>query len=128
MYKNSKLLNDIKKYLEEERRKALPEIEKGELCENGKIYFMNGKNGTAFEFRENNSTPAFAQFYKNSEMGCIKVYLYKDGFLSGYFWHDGEMYGKATESLKICTPEKARAFSRWLNNQYDRYGIFNCEV
>lgn len=59
-----------------------------ELLDNGAIYYMNGNDGTDFDWQCNKRTCEFMVFYKESKLGFAKVSIDTEGNLSGYYWSD----------------------------------------
>lgn len=91
----NKILIQISNIVKESLKKYLPEISTQDLEENGKIYYMNDKNGTIFDYYINNHLSPFMCFYNDKEnMGAIKIILYIDGKIDIYFFqnHMNEPY------------------------------------
>lgn len=71
------------------------------LYDNGKIFYMNGNDGTDFDYHMNGRLCEFFIFYKN-EMGFIKVFVEADGEINGYIYFDeGQAPGQKLKSLSI---------------------------
>ena len=49
----NKILTEIKKIAQENIKKYLPKVSNKDLEENGKIYYMNDKNGSTFDYYVN---------------------------------------------------------------------------
>lgn len=47
-----RIINDIQIIIENAMKENLPEVSSDALEENGKVYYMNGKNGTEFDWFE----------------------------------------------------------------------------
>lgn len=74
------ILNEIKSIMEQNREQYLPQVKSSDLEENGAVYFMNGKDGTEFEWYVNDKLPPFMMFYNDeAKMGAVKLLLYRDG-------------------------------------------------
>ena len=79
-----RIINDIQIIIENAMKENLPEVSSDVLEENGKVYYMNGKNGTEFDWFVNNHLPTFMVFYndeKNLESALDKLkgsYEYSD--------------------------------------------------
>lgn len=117
----------IKSYIED-AIKAHPIKEEGKTYE-PVVHYMNGNDGTKFDWDANARTCEFFVFYKSKEaLGYIKVYATKRGTLEGYVW-DTERY---TDGVEL-TPapigiDKARAIKRMCmkfdnNDKYDEVFI-----
>ena len=62
----------------------------------GKIYYMNGNDGTDFDWNCNGRTCEFMVFHEN-EMGYITLMVYNDNFMTIYVYADGGM--KPTDTI-----------------------------
>lgn len=84
--KGTEFKNEIIRIMQEARRMC-PEITDDQLCENGAIYYMNGNDGTRFDWKENNHLCEFFVFHKN-EKGFIKVYINKNNSVDIFIFPD----------------------------------------
>lgn len=57
----------------------------------GKIYYMNGNDGTDFDWKCNERVCEFMVFHEN-EMGYIKLMVYNDSLIRIYVYADGGMH------------------------------------
>ena len=64
------------------------EVTKEMLESDGQIYYMNGNDGTDFDWEANDRLCEFYTFYKETAMGCIKLIIDKEDRISGYFYPD----------------------------------------
>lgn len=127
--KNEAILQAIMDYIVNERKRLAPEVTDDALMDGGAIYYMNGNDGTEFDFFANGRTCEFEQFYKSTELGCIKAYLTDTGVLSGYLWKDeGKARGVELDEKQLTDPETAEAFAWYLENEFDGNGIYDAEV
>lgn len=104
----NKILREISKIVKENLKKYLPEISTQDLEENGKIYYMNDKNGTIFDYYTNNHLSPFMCFYNDKEnMGAIKLILYIDGKIDIYLFknHINEPYKEISTSISVAHNE-----------------------
>ena len=46
----NRILNEIKEIIKQNINEYLPEVKSSDLEENGTVYYMNGKNGTEFDW------------------------------------------------------------------------------
>lgn len=68
----------------------LPNVTEADLEGFGKVYYMNGADGTEFEFHVNRHLPPFMVFYNTKEnLGAAKVILYADGTAVLYLYSEG---------------------------------------
>ena len=49
----NRILNEIKEIIKQNLNKYLPEVKPIDLEENGTVFYMNGKNGTEFDWYVN---------------------------------------------------------------------------
>ena len=87
MTEGRKILNKVLNYIEEARSKH-PEITNDLLCDDGKVFYMNGNDGTDFDWKCNGRCCEFYLFYKETEYGFIKVFVNDDDTMSGYVYLD----------------------------------------
>ena len=104
----NKILQKISNIVKEELKKHLPEISAQDLEENGKIYYMNDKNGTIFDYYINNHLSPFMCFYNDKEnMGAIKFILYINGKIDIYLFknHTNKPYKEISKSINVGNDE-----------------------
>ena len=83
------ILEMVDKYMHKAFSSLHPDIEWTELEDNGAVYYMNGKNGTAFDWFVNAHFPFFYMFYNDQEqLGAAKGILYPDGNFTVYVFGD----------------------------------------
>lgn len=78
-------------------RKKYPLITDEDLHSNGAIFYMNGNDGTDFDWNANEHTSEFYMFHEN-EIGFIKLYVNKGDTYTAYVYPNGEM--SAVETVK----------------------------
>jgi hypothetical protein len=85
----NKILYETQTIMLECMHAALPDIRPDNLENDGAVYYMNGKNGTAFDWYVNEHLPCFFIFYNDADnLGAVKAMLYTDGALSVYVYGD----------------------------------------
>lgn len=95
--RRKELIQSIQMKMEEAIKNGLEDISMEELEEQGAIYYMNGNNGTEFDWFVNEKLPSFMMFYDDEEnLGAIKANLNSSGILDIY------LYG---EKGKTCIEE-----------------------
>ena len=94
MTRGKQIEEKIRQYFKTAREK-MPEITDEMLCnENGEyIYYMNGNDGTDFDWIANGNCCEFFMFFKSTEMGFIKVYVNNDDTISGYMYKENYKWG-----------------------------------
>ena len=85
----NRILNEVKRIIEENMKEYLPQVKSSDLEENGNVYYMNGKNGTEFEWFVNEHLPCFMVFYNDEQnLGAAKLSVYTDGRVELYLYGD----------------------------------------
>lgn len=86
----------------------LPDVSPETLEEGGKIYYMNGRDGTEFEWFVNEQLPPFMVFYGDEEnLGAVKAVVSKDGAITTYLYGDaGKTLVKTVEERLGATEEE----------------------
>jgi hypothetical protein len=101
------LIKTVKDYFTEVR-KIMPEVTDEQLCDEGdgeKVYYMNANDGTDFDWSCNNRLCEFFMFYKETELGFIKVFVSDNGDINGYLYGD-KGHGKPVELPTINIGER----------------------
>ena len=80
-----------------EIRERYPLITDEDLLENGAIFYMNGNDGTDFDWNANDHTSEFYVYHSN-EIGFIKLYVNKGDTYTAYVYPNGEM--SAIETIR----------------------------
>lgn len=78
-------------------RERYPYITDEDLHSKGAIFYMNGNDGTDFDWNANDQTSEFYMYHEN-EIGFIKLYVNKGDTYTAYVFPNGEM--SATETIK----------------------------
>ncbi len=108
------ILKEIKKIIDESIAQHLPNIKAANLEKNGAVFYMNGNNGTEFDWYVNEKLPSFMVFYNNKDnLGAAKLLLYSDGGIDLYIY--GENGKKLVKEIS-CT------------SSYDKSDIFKLAV
>ena len=85
----NRILEQVEKYMLDALKSRLPEVGADELEDGGAVFYMNGKNGTEFDWFVNEHFPCFFIFYNDEEnLGAVKAILGADGGLSVYVYGD----------------------------------------
>lgn len=78
----NKILLKVKDIMMDCVEKYIPDISFDDLEEQGAIFYMNGKNGTEFDWYVNDKICDFMMFYDDKDnMGAVKSTLYNNGAL-----------------------------------------------
>ena len=78
----NRIMQEIADIIRKNLEQYLPDVSAEELEEGGKIYYMNAKNGTEFDWFVNDHLPPFMVFYSDKEnLGAVKATVYSDASL-----------------------------------------------
>lgn len=126
----NKILNEIKKIISQNMSKYLSDVKPGDLEENGKVYYMNGKNGTEFDWYVNQHISDFMMFYNDeNNLGAVKLTLYHDGKISLYLYEEKGTKLRKEVITHIDTEKTDIAkFAVVLKNMADDNGIWDADI
>lgn len=99
-------------------REMCPNITDNMLDTNGAIHYMNGNDGTSFDWNANDRLCEFYVYHKN-EMGFIKAFVNRDNTIDMYIYEDGGMKPtyKFTEEMENLS---AKSFANLMDYIADR--------
>lgn len=81
------ILIKISKHIKNNLEKFLPEVKLSDLEENGKIYYMNGDDGTIFDWGLNERLCEFMLFYNDkTNLGVVKTLVGSNGKIITYLY------------------------------------------
>ena len=104
----NRILNEIKKIIKQNINEYLPEVKSSDLEENGTVYYMNGKNGTEFDWYVNEHLPSFMVFYNDEQnLGAAKLLIYANGEVILYLYEDkgNKLIKEIQTSIEISEDE-----------------------
>ena len=96
MARGQEIIEKIKGVFAEIREKY-PLIADEDLHSKGAIFYMNGNDGTDFDWNANDHTSEFYMYHEN-EIGFIKLYVNKGDTYTAYVFPNGEM--SSTETIR----------------------------
>jgi len=100
------ILEQIKKVINNSIKEYLPDVKPEDLKENGTAYYMNGQNGTEWDYYVNEHLPYLMVFYNEKEnLGAVKLSLYPDGYLTLYLCNEKRKNLLKTIDTKIEADE-----------------------
>lgn len=108
----NRIINDIKRIIDESIALYLPNVKSSELEDDGAIFYMNGQNGTEFDWFVNGRFPYFMVFYNDEDnMGAVKLALFSTGEVQVYLYDErGKKLVKTVrEKLDIDRADMLRA-------------------
>lgn len=88
----------------------------------GKIYYMNGNDGTDFDWKCNGRVCEFMVFHEN-EMGYIKLMVYDDNLITIYVYADGGMH--PTKEFKKRYIGDTLEFANFLYRTFDMNDVYD---
>ena len=71
----NKILAEVEKLMLEALKTNLPNVSMGDLEKDGAIFYMNGQNGTAFDWFVNDRLSNFFIFFRKNKNYLIKIIL-----------------------------------------------------
>ena len=104
----NRILNEIKEIIKQNINEYLPEVKSSDLEENGTVYYMNGKNGTEFDWYVNEHLPSFMVFYNDKQnLGAAKLLIYTNGEVVLYIYGDkgNKTIKEVQTSIKVTENE-----------------------
>ena len=85
----NRILAQIRQTMADAAAEFLGEDYPGSMEGQGAVFYMNGKNGTEFDWFVNDRLPSFMMFYDDEEkLGAVKAMVYKDGTIFLYVYED----------------------------------------
>ena len=122
-----KALTEIKEMITKSIQEYLPDVSGGELEENGKVFYMNGKNGTEFDWYVNEHLSNFMVFYNDEKnLGAVKLTLATDGKIAIYVYGDkGNTLVQEIETSLNMTEQEVLALAVLLEKTADSKRIFD---
>ncbi len=116
-----KILEQIKKVINDSIKEYMPEVKPENLEENGAIYYMNAKNGTEWDYYVNEHLSYFMVFYNDKEnLGAVKLSLYPDGYYTLYLYNKkGKNLLKTIDSKIDVVENDVLKFATLLKVQMD---------
>ncbi|MBR4084466.1 MAG: DUF2185 domain-containing protein [Lachnospiraceae bacterium] len=126
----NRILLEIKKVMLDSVKEYLPQIHLSDLEDNGAVYYMNGKNGTEFDWYVNEKVSDFMMFYNDeANMGAVKTTLYNDGGLLIYVYGEqGKAVPQKIESYLDVTEEEILSLAVLLRNEADDKSIWDADI
>ena len=115
------MLNQIANIMDE-IRKEYPIIG-SEL--DGKIYYMNGNDGTDFDWECNGRVCEFMVFHEN-ELGYIKLLVNEYNTINVYVFQDGGMH--PTQELTKKYHGDVYDFYRYLYRKFDMHDLWDEDI
>lgn len=126
----NRILNEIKQIIKQNISEYLSEVQLSDLEENGAVYYMNGKNGTEFDWYVNDHLPSFMVFYNDDQnLGAVKLLLHNDGRIALYIYGDrgNKIIKEVQASIEVAENELFN-LAVILKNEADDKSIWNGNI
>lgn len=126
----NRILNEIKEIIKQNINEYLPEVKTSDLEENGTVYYMNGKNGTEFDWYVNEHFPSFMVFYNDEHnLGAVKLSIYTDGEVVLYIYGDkgNKVVKEVKTSIEVAENELFN-LAVILKNEADDKRVWNANI
>ncbi|MCM1190157.1 MAG: DUF2185 domain-containing protein [bacterium] len=117
----NRILCEIKEIIDSNIKLYLPHVTDGELENGGEVYYMNGKNGTEFDWYVNGNLSPFMVFYNDkANLGAVKLLLCKDGGVLLFLYGDrGNQLVKQAETQIDASEEELFELAVIMRNAAD---------
>src|SRR5574344_15359 len=112
-----KIIDMIKAKMFEVKEKINPNDE-------SKVYYMNGNDGTYFDWDNNNRTCELAILSNNDDCYSVAAMVYDDGNIRCLAWKDGCQKATFNQSIGKVEPKIAKKLMEYLHETYDMKGRF----
>lgn len=123
----NKILCEIKNIIKYNIKEYLPDVKENDLEENGLVYYMNGKDGTEFDWYVNEKLPSFMVFYNDEKnLGAAKLLISANGSVDLYLYGDkGETRIKQIKTNMDVSEEEIFKLAVILKNEADEKRIWD---
>lgn len=125
-----KLLEDIREIIDKSMALHLPDVKISDLEKNGAIFYMNGNNGTEFDWYVNDKLPAFMVFYDDEDnLGAVKLLLHNNGEVEIYLYDEnGKKLIKRGYTHISANETELLTLAAILKNQADDQRIWGADI
>ena len=104
----NRILSELRAIVDRERTRWLPEVTDKDLEKSGAIFYMNGQNGTEFDWYVNGRLPSFMVFYNDeANLGIVRLNLNCSGAAEVFLYGEqGKKFLKQeTVPVEAAEPE-----------------------
>ena len=126
----NKILDEVRTIIREGIKEYLPNVNPNDLEENGMVYYMNGQNGTEFEWHVNEHLPYFMAFYNDKQnLGVAKLSILKNGKVKLYLYGEhGKKLAKEIDTSIDTTEDELFKLAVVLKNEADDKRIWDASI
>ncbi len=124
------ILEKIQTIICEAIKENLSDVSSVDLEESGKVYYMNGKNGTEYDWFVNDHLPVFMVFYNDeNNLGAVKATVYIDGSMLLYLYDEkGKHLAKEIQTHLDINEEELLKFAVYLRCNSDDKKIWDSAI
>lgn len=125
-----KILKEIQRIIDENMAFYLPHVKSSDLEKDGAIFYMNGNNGTEFDWYVNDKLSPFMVFYDDKEnLGAAKLILYHDGYVEVYLYDEqGKKFIKTVHTNIESNKTDILKLAVILKNEADDKRIWDADI
>lgn len=126
----NQILKKMKEVIESNRKLYLSHVKNSDLENDGSIYYMNGRDGTEFDWYVNDKLPPFMVFYNDEDnLGAIQLLLYNDGKIVLYIYDDkGKKLIKEVRTHLNVDEEDIFKLAVILRNEADDKHVWGADI
>lgn len=126
----NRILNQIREIIHSNMELYLPHVKMSDLENDGEIYYMNGKDGTEFDWYVNDKIPPFMVFYNDEDnLGAVKLLLYNDGGIVVYLYgENGKKLVKEVNTHLDANEKELFELAVILKNEADNKNIWGAGI
>ena len=119
----NRILIELKKNMKECLEKYVSDILPDDLEDRGAIFYMNGKNGTEFDWYVNDKVSDFMIFYNDKDnLGDVKATIYNNGELLIYVYGEqGKNVVQRVQTNLDVTTDEVLELAIIFRNKPDEY-------
>lgn len=126
----NRILNELRAIVNRERACYLPAVTDGELEKDGALFYMNGQNGTEFDWYVNDGLPSFMVFYNDeANLGAVKLLLNRSGGADVFLYGErGSKFLKRVTASVEATEEELLELAVLLRRGADDNRIWDADI
>lgn len=126
----NRILNDIRTIMINSIKENLPDVSTDDLEKDGAVFYMNGNNGTEYDWYVNEKISNLMIFYNDKDnLGAAKANVYDEGDILLYLYDDhGKHMAKEIKTCVDATKEQMRDLAVQLKNNADEKRIWDDDI
>lgn len=126
----NKTIINIKEIINNSIKEYLPNVKNKDLEDNGAIYYMNGNNGTEFDWYVNEKLSNFMVFYNDKDnLGAVKLIVHNDCNIYLYIYDERgkHLFKEIKDTIDIKRDELLK-LAIIFKNEADEKRIFDSDI